>query len=127
MVCRVRTFCRSVTEARDAEVEHLQSPVAREEDVRGLDVAMDDRLRVRGGEHVEELVTDGENDPRRQTAPGALPEAIDGVTFEQLHDEEGRAVFGHVIVEDGDRAGVLHGVGDVPLAQKTGRDARADR
>ena len=43
---------------REAEVEDLEAPFLRDEEVVRLDVAMDDALLVRRGEHVEELLAD---------------------------------------------------------------------
>ena len=65
-----------VADAGDAEVEHLEDALGREEEVLRLDVAVDDALVVRGGEHVEELVAEREHlaaagGGRRRRARGA--------------------------------------------------------
>ena len=79
---------------------------------------MNDLVRVRGGQDVEELYPDGDDD-RQLEPPGVLlPEGLDGPSLEQLHDDEREAVFRHVVVEDRHRAGVLDRVGDVPFAKK---------
>ena len=48
----------------DAEIEHLRMTVSRDEDVGGLDVAMDDALRMRGAECVGDLNRQFEEDFR---------------------------------------------------------------
>ena len=47
-----------VDDARQAEVEHLHVAVGPDHDVLGLDVAMDDAGRVRGGERARDLAAD---------------------------------------------------------------------
>jgi hypothetical protein len=49
-----------------------------------------------------------------------LGDGIDRRPFEQLHDEEHRAVFARVVVEHGHGARVIDRVGDVPFAQEPG-------
>ena len=71
---------------RKPEVEHLGGPVRSHDDVVGLHVAMDDALRVRGGqaaadihEHLEDLVW----------GPRLLPEPrAHGAAFEAGHGDE---------------------------------------
>jgi hypothetical protein len=47
-----RALGRHVAQARDGEVEHLDHALARQEQVRGVDVAVDDLLGVRRRGHV---------------------------------------------------------------------------
>ena len=110
-------------QARDAEVEHLRHAVLREEDVLGLDVAMNDAGGVRRGEDVEQAVGDRERVLRAAGgSPNAARARVGRLAFEELHHEEGRAVLGLVVVEDAHDARMVHRVRDVPLA----REARAD-
>ena len=58
-------------ELGDAEVENLDPPVARDEQVVGLQVAMDDALVVRGGEPLRDLARVVDGFARRQRAAAA--------------------------------------------------------
>ena len=76
-----------------------------------------------GAEGVGYTYTVGRNggaiaDALRREAPGRLTLGVERAAFEERHDEEGRAVFVDVVVEDADDAGVLHAVGDVALAHE---------
>ena len=115
---RVVVGARSLAHARDSEVEHLERPVPKDEQVGRLDVAMHDALRVRGCEDVEQLLGDGEDGRERQLSSELLLQCVDANAVEQLHDEEGRAVLRHVIVEHRDRAGMVDLVADVPFTQE---------
>ncbi|MFT3769345.1 MAG: hypothetical protein QM820_28235 [Minicystis sp.] len=98
----------------------------------GLRIAVDDALGVGRGEHVEELDRERRHVARGQPAALLLGPIREGLAFEQLHDQEGRAVLGRVVVEHGDAARVLDLVGDVPLAEearprgRVGRDLRVE-
>ena len=59
---------RRGTQLGDAEVEDLHAPVAREEDVLRLQIAMDDALLVRGGEALRDLQRDVDGLARRKRA-----------------------------------------------------------
>ncbi len=100
--------------AGDAEIENLYSAIGEEEQVRRLDVPVDDPLRVGGGEHVEELIGDRKGDVDRQ----ARPQILHAAAAEQLHHEEGGAVFGHVVVDHQHDTGVLHRVRRVAFPEE---------
>ena len=104
--------------ARDAEVEHLEDAIGREEEVLRLDVAVDDPLGVGRREHVAELVRERQDLAWREVAGRALGAHVERLALEQLHHQEGGAVVGHVVVDDAHRAGVPDGVGDVALAEE---------
>ena len=108
----------SVLDAGDPEVEHLQGPVARRKDVRGLDVPVNDPFGVCGGEDVEELIGDGEDRPRVKPLTAALHEGLQPGPVQQLHDKERRPILSDVVVHDEHRPRVLDRVGRVPLAQE---------
>ena len=76
-----------------------------------------------GRQNLEQLADDVDGDLVRHLVREALPDLLDARAFEELHDEEGDAVLGDVVVRHEHRAGVLHGVGRVALAQ----EARANR
>jgi len=86
--------------ARDAEVEQLDGvePVADEEQVRGLQVAVDDAAGVRGCERVGDAARDRE---RLGDAEGpVIAEALRQVPAVQpLHRQVARAVGHHAVVE----------------------------
>ena len=94
---------------RDAEVEHLGDVVvvvglAHEEDVLGLEIAVDDALLVRAIERAAHLV----DDPDRlleSEAVGVVQALVERLADQHLHDDVGAAVLRHPVVEDLD--GVL--------------------
>ena len=94
-------------EARDAEVHDLRGAVFGEEDVRGLDVAVDDAHLVGVAQALEDLQNDG--DPPRDGQGRHLLHGREQVaTPQELHDDVGRAV--RVVAEVVDRHHV--GVGE---------------
>jgi hypothetical protein len=109
-----------VLNAGDAEVEHLEHPFGREKQIVGFDVPVDDPAGVGRGEHIEELVAEGEHLATGQATAEALRASLQGLPAQQLHHEERRAVLGDVVVEHAHGARVEHGVGDVTLAQEAG-------
>ena len=85
--------------ACDAEVADLRLVLEIEEDVRRLQVGVDDAFRVRE----LEALRDVRPDPHRvgkQERTGALDALLQGDAFDELHDDEGAAV---------DLADVVHG------------------
>ena len=117
---------RDVEHARDAEVEHLDRPVARDEEVRRLDVAVDDaRLACAAASTSSSWCDDRDARRAGEAPPGRRARAPRRVAVEQLHHEERRAVLGHVVVDHEHRARVLHRVGGVALAQEARADVRA--
>ncbi len=81
----------------DAEVEQLQRAVARDQDVRRLEIAMDDQVlvgRMHGGTHAAE-----ERQPflERQAMPVAVQ--VDAFAVHVLHDEIRDAVAGRAAIE----------------------------
>ena len=77
-----------LAQARQAEVEHLEARIAGDEDVLRLDVAMDDALRVRSLEHVQQPVGDPQHLARVE-APSVLDALLElANALEQLHDKE---------------------------------------
>ena len=71
-----------VRQLRQAEVEDLHAAVVRDEDVLGLEVAVDDPLLVRGGEAVGDLERVVDRAARRE--PAAREDRAQGLPFEQL-------------------------------------------
>ena len=76
-------------ELGQAEVENLHLPRLGDEDVRRLDVAMDDALRVRGAERFGDLHRQVEHGVELQLRRDALAKRL---PLEQLHHDEGLAV-----------------------------------
>ena len=73
---------------------------------------------MRGGfEHVQDLVGDGQHFGGVQpTLP--FEAGVESLTLEQLHHQEGRAVVGHVVVDDLGCPRMIDRVGDVAFAQE---------
>ena len=70
---------------RQAEVEHLHRAVAAHLDVRGLQIAVDDPLLVRGFERLGDLLRDGQRVVERHgSARDALRQIV---AFDELHHE----------------------------------------
>ena len=113
-----------LVEPRDAEVEDLDLPVDRDEDVLGLHVAVDDRRVVSDRQHVEQLVDREEHLVRREPAAVGAGALSQRRAVEQLHHEEHAPVVVDVVVENPDGVRVRDLVGDVALAPEAGRDVR---
>ena len=77
---------RRVGQLGETEVEHLRVAARGDEDVRGLDVAMDDALRVCRIERVGDF--DAELDDPIELERVSLDEMFERPPFEQLHHEE---------------------------------------
>ena len=83
-------------ELREAEVEYLHLAAFGDEDVRRLDVAVDDAGRVRGVERVGDL--DGIVEEQRPSAAACRDAPAQRRAVEHLHDEERQvAVLADVI------------------------------
>src|SRR5262249_53301661 len=93
----------------DAEIEQdaaLSLALLDDEDVRGLDVAVDDACRVNGGEAVEEPGKERAGACRLHRA-SALEPIAQRLAVEAGHGEIGAAVPGHARVEHPDEVGVV--------------------
>lgn len=77
-----------------------------EEDVGGLDVAVEDAFAVGGVEGVGDL--DAEVEQAGEGHGLAAKELVEAVAFEDLHDDEGR-VAGLVELVDGTDGGMVQG------------------
>ena len=98
------------------------------EDVVGLDVAMDDPELVCLVQNPRDLIDDDANLERREEPP-PHQEPRQGLAVETLHDEIGRAVLGHPVIERLHRVGIVelgrqrhfplkpHDRGRVPIGQ----------
>ena len=78
----LRLARRSLPQASDAEVEDPQSPVAREEQVLGLEIPMDDSLCVRRTENVEQLGHERHDLSDAQPPVAALPPMVERLAVE---------------------------------------------
>ena len=77
-------------ELRDAEVEDLHAPIARDEEVVGLEVAVDDALAMCDGQSTRGLR--GQVDDALGAERAALQSLAQGLALEQLGDEVGVSV-----------------------------------
>ncbi|EKX63533.1 hypothetical protein STRIP9103_00669, partial [Streptomyces ipomoeae 91-03] len=98
----------------DAEVGEDDPAGAVEEDVAGLDVAVQHTDPVGGGERVHDLGADGGGLARVEQAPVAQ-DVVHGRPVDEFHDDQGAAVdLGHVV--HGDDSGVPDAGGGPGLA-----------
>ncbi len=104
--------------ARHAEVEQLDRAAPRHEDVRGLEIAMDDADRVTRGEAIEDALGDVERLRDGDCLARATPVIAHRLALEQLHDEERLVALGRVVVDHAHASGVADLVRDVRLAQE---------
>ena len=88
---------------------------------------MDDPFGVRRCKHVAELNPDGQDRLHRQAPSAPQGQLLESLPFEQLHDEERRAVVRHVVVEHRHPPGVLDGVGGLAFAKEAHPDVRSQR
>ena len=108
-------------DARDAEIEQLgRLHLVGEQDVRWLDVAMDDAVAVRIGERAGELDADGEHPIAREAAL-LLQYLVERAAFDELHRDIGDVV-GLADVVDRRDVGVAEIAGGLALAQEAARD-----
>ena len=92
-----------------AEVEDLGVSALGDEDVRGLDVAMDDAAGVRRVERVGDL--DAERKDGFEFHRAAADQVLERRTVEELHDEEGAAVVLADVVNGADIGMIQSGSG----------------
>ena len=100
---------------RQPEVEHLRAAVARDHDVGGLDVAMDDAARVRRRERAGDL--DGIVERRGNRQRPLRQQPIERRAVHQLHRDEGRPrVLADLV--DGDDVRMVQRRGGLRLADE---------
>ncbi len=95
-----RGIRRFLAELRDTEVEQLGLPSFRDEDVRRLDVSVNDALGVRGIERVGELAANVQDLLKRQGMP--MDAAAKRFALEQLHRDEVPALVHADVVDRAD-------------------------
>ena len=71
-----------LAQPRDAEIEHHDPTVARQEHVLGFEIAVDDTLGVRRDEHVQELVRSGEYLVDGELAASACSSSVEALAVE---------------------------------------------
>jgi hypothetical protein len=111
---------RAVPRASEAEVEDLDLAVVLDEDVLGLDVAVDDALGVRLGEAEAGLVDDGDGLRGVQRA-SKLCHALSVHALEVVHQHVHVAVGAQAAVEGADHVRVGQRAEDRDLTQGPGR------
>ena len=113
--CRSRGICGGRGNLGQAEVENLGVPALGDENVGGLDVAMDDAFAVRGIERVGDLDGQAEQHVHFQRATGDA--VLEGQAIEVLHGDESLAIFLANIVNGAD-VGMVQGGGRLGFAPK---------
>ena len=93
-------------ELRQPEVEHLHAATLGQENVRGLDVPMDDALLVRGVQGIRDLDRDAENFVGQHRP--ASDSVLYGLSFEQFHGDKRPAVV-LIYLVDGRDIGMVQG------------------
>src|SRR5262249_637275 len=109
---------RHVLHTSDAEVEQLETALIQQEHVVGLHVAMNDPLRVRCGEHIEQAVRHRPGLLGGKHAALALATHLERLADEQIHHEEDCTILADVVVQNTHGANVAYAVGDVALAEE---------
>ncbi len=108
---------------RDAEVEELHAPVAGDEDVRGLQVAVDDEVRVRERDRVADLAEQLEPPLERRLV--RITERAHVLALDVLHRHVRPAVGRDAAVGEPRDAGMLEARKDLALGlEASGRYAR---
>ncbi|SNQ48326.1 hypothetical protein FRACA_2390007 [Frankia canadensis] len=110
----------------EAEVGHLHLAVVAEQDVLGLDVAMDDPGVVGGGERLHHRLDDldglGDRQPAARTEMLAQRAAAHQLHHQVVHQAGGRVIG--ALVEDGDDAGRVQPGDGLGLAVETPDELR---
>ncbi len=106
---------------RETEVHHLHLAALGDEDVAGLDVAVEDALAVRGVERVRDVDRDVDDPIDRQRA--GAEDLVQGGAVDQLHHDEAAAVMLADVVERAD-VGVVQRRGGARLALEALRGQR---
>ena len=91
---------RRLHRLRQAEVEHLHRAVGAHLDVRGLQIAMDDPLLVRGFERLGDLLRDRQAPRRAESRLARCAATV--VALDQFHHERAHAVRFFEAVDRGD-------------------------
>ena len=99
-----------------AEVEDLGVSALGDENVGGLDVAMDDVLAVRGVERVGDFDGQAEQDVHFERTSGDA--VLEGQAVEVLHGDEGLSIFFADVVNGAD-VGMVQGGGGFGFAAET--------
>ena len=111
-LCRLEIGAR-IGELGESEIQHLDSPVVRQHDIRGLEIAVHHALVVRRRERIRER--DAQLDDARDGQPARCHLPIKPLALDQLHRQEPNAVLildrierdDVRVVEAGDDAGFM--------------------
>ena len=112
----------AASDFREAKVEDVRVALAIDDDVAGLEVAVDDALEVGGADGLADL--DEHAEGVVDIAPGAGLDAghidVQRGAGDVVHHEVGEALVGCAAVVDGDDAGVVELAQDLGLALEAG-------
>ncbi len=118
---------RDVAHTSNSKIENLELSAGRQEEIAGLDIAMNDAARVGNRQDVEQLIANRQSGGDGQPPPRRFGEVVDRAPFEELEDEVRTSVFARVIIENGDGPRVPHRVGCVSFAKKSTAHIRVNR
>ena len=105
-----------IDDLRDPEVQHLRvRSCARQQDVLGLEVAVEHPFAVRGLDRLTDRLEDSHRAPRLEPA-FALQDVTQVLAPDQLHHEIGAAIHERAVVEDGDDRRMLQPRDDLRFA-----------
>ena len=102
----------------EPEVDDLHLAVGGEHEVGGLDVAVQELLRVRVVEALGRLAREAHGLVDRELPLALVPEVVDRAALEELHDEEVVPALRPVDVEDADDVGVVEPEEDPRLGRE---------
>src|SRR5262249_19160958 len=110
--------------SRDAEVQHSQAAVRKDDQVGWLDVAVHHPFRVRDREDGEQLVGDAEDLVQANAAVREGTPSLQRLAFRQLHDQVRGARLVLSLREHANDRGVFEAVRDGGLAEEALLGAR---
>ena len=100
----------------DAEIEQLDPAVAIDQQVGGLEVAMDHQVAMGETHRVQHLQE--QHHALAQAEPARIAPAVDGFAIDAFHHEVRFAIGADAAIEQGGDVGVLQAGQDLPFAQE---------
>src|SRR5262249_32977634 len=105
---------------RDAEVEQLHAPVGCDENIRRLEIAMNDEMLMRVADGVAHVLEEREPVVERERSPVAVPG--DRHAVDELHRKVGKPARGDATVDQPRDVRMLEQGEDPPLLEKAANE-----